>query len=163
MATHARSERLKYSRHKSVGEQWYTTAAIGGKKANKLISLLEQAFVGLFRIFPDETQTRQYFQCRRWQANHHDFSPIVVIPMVLPFRTKPLYRSILIKMASLPFLNLMAVSVSSKETVAVLYEPSGVTPNGIMCSQTKTSFFIVILFTDDIVYSFKSSSSYTQS
>ncbi len=53
---------------RSVTAMAIITAAIGGKKANKLISLLEKQQNRLFGdqgIFPDETQTRQYFQCRR--------------------------------------------------------------------------------------------------
>ncbi len=56
---------LKHSRTQRYSK-WHTTAAIGGKKANKLISLLEQSrqngrLFGRFVYFPDETKLVNIF------------------------------------------------------------------------------------------------------
>ncbi len=62
----------------------------------------------------NETQTRQY--CVRWQANHQWFSPIV-IPMVLPFHFKALYRSMVIVRVSHLHFWTMAGIYQLKETL----------------------------------------------
>ncbi len=68
--------------------------AIGGKKANKLLvcwrSRQNGRVIWQIRIFPDETQTRQYFHVGDDKRTTTIFSPIVVIPMVLPFAQSPL-------------------------------------------------------------------------
>ncbi len=69
------------------------------------------------------------------------FSPIVVIPMVLPFHTKP-YRSILIVRVSLPISELDGGICQLKRNVAVfsIGEPSGYTKCNSCAAKTKTSF-----------------------
>ncbi len=101
--------------------------------------------VGLFefKVFSDETQTRQYFQCR------NDSEPPMIFrqsscPDGIAISHKALYRSIIDCTWSLPFLNLMAVSVeSSKETLRYfsMGRPSGCKCNHVRQNQ-KTEIFI---------------------
>ncbi len=67
-------------------------------------------------IFQTRLKLVNIFNVGDQQANRNDFSPIVVIDGIAISR-KALYRSIIDYFSGLPFLNLMAVSVSSKEAL----------------------------------------------
>ncbi len=150
------NRRAQVLRHKRYSQMAIITAAIGGKKANRLISLLEKqakwwSYLADSKVFfQTRLQTRQYFQCRRWQAN-------LIFRQscrwYCHFRTKP-------SIAFDRWLYEWAYHSergwylsAQKKRCGIFYRQAKRLPNVIMCSQNqKTSFFINPFFRQMILF-----------